>query len=127
MVYQGIPLVNLTECEIRSVLFGPPGQVEEWNLTSALMLCLQPILPRRHRKRQNTTSPMRTAPARTPTVMPATTLEVTPVRSGLDVFVVVFSIAGSVCRMVVYVVSVTVIDSQRVVLTMDRPVVDSVV
>jgi hypothetical protein len=25
--------VNLTECEIRSVLFGPHGRVEEWNLT----------------------------------------------------------------------------------------------
>jgi hypothetical protein len=30
MVYQGIPLVNLTGCEIRSVLFGPDGRVEEW-------------------------------------------------------------------------------------------------
>jgi hypothetical protein len=28
--------VNLTECEIRSVLFGPYGRVEEWNLTNAL-------------------------------------------------------------------------------------------
>jgi hypothetical protein len=26
--------VNLTECEIRSVLFGPHGRVEEWNLTA---------------------------------------------------------------------------------------------
>jgi hypothetical protein len=34
MVYQGIPLVNLTECEIRSVLFGLDGRVEEWNLTT---------------------------------------------------------------------------------------------
>jgi hypothetical protein len=25
--------MNLTECEIRSVLFGPYGRVEEWNLT----------------------------------------------------------------------------------------------
>jgi hypothetical protein len=25
--------VNLTECEIRSVLFGLHGRVEEWNLT----------------------------------------------------------------------------------------------
>jgi hypothetical protein len=25
--------MNLTECEIRSVLFGPHGRVEEWNLT----------------------------------------------------------------------------------------------
>jgi hypothetical protein len=25
--------VNLTECEIRSVLFGPHGRAEEWNLT----------------------------------------------------------------------------------------------
>jgi hypothetical protein len=115
MVYKGIPLVYLTECEIRSVLFGPPGQVEEWNLTSALMLCLQPILPRRHRK--NMTSPMRTAPARTPPIMPPTASEVTPVRSGLGVFVVVFSIAGSV----------KVMGSQRVLLTMDRPVVNSVV
>jgi hypothetical protein len=24
--------VNLIECEIRSVLFGPYGRVEEWNL-----------------------------------------------------------------------------------------------
>jgi hypothetical protein len=33
MAYQGIPLMNLTGCEIRSVLFGPNGRVEEWNLT----------------------------------------------------------------------------------------------
>jgi hypothetical protein len=26
--------VNLTECEICSVLFGPHGRVEEWNLTA---------------------------------------------------------------------------------------------
>jgi hypothetical protein len=32
MVHQGISLVNLTECEIRSIHFGPHG-VEEWNLT----------------------------------------------------------------------------------------------
>jgi hypothetical protein len=32
MVYQGIPLVNLTGCEIRSVLFGLNRRVEEWNL-----------------------------------------------------------------------------------------------
>ena len=35
-VYQGIPLVNLAECEIRSVLFGPHGRVEEWNLTPGI-------------------------------------------------------------------------------------------
>jgi hypothetical protein len=29
--------VNLTECEIRSVLFGPYGRVEEWNLTRTLI------------------------------------------------------------------------------------------
>jgi hypothetical protein len=27
-------LINLTKCEIRSVLFGPHGRVEEWNLTN---------------------------------------------------------------------------------------------
>jgi hypothetical protein len=34
MVYQGIPLVNLTGCEICSVLFGLDDRVEEWNLTT---------------------------------------------------------------------------------------------
>jgi hypothetical protein len=34
MAYQGIPLMNLTGCEIRSLLFGPNGRVEEWNLTA---------------------------------------------------------------------------------------------
>jgi hypothetical protein len=29
--------VNLTSCEIRSVLFGPNGRVEEWNLTRSLV------------------------------------------------------------------------------------------
>jgi hypothetical protein len=29
--------MNLTECEIRSVLFGPYGRVEEWNLTIIVM------------------------------------------------------------------------------------------
>jgi hypothetical protein len=38
MVYQGIPLVNLTHCEIRFVLFGPDGRVKEWNLTIGLRL-----------------------------------------------------------------------------------------
>jgi hypothetical protein len=33
--------VNLTECEIRSVLFGPHGRVEEWNLTSNLEATLE--------------------------------------------------------------------------------------
>jgi hypothetical protein len=32
--------MNLTECEIRSVLFGPYGRVEEWNLT---VVCFQPL------------------------------------------------------------------------------------
>jgi hypothetical protein len=36
MVYQGIPLVNLADCEIRSVLFGLRGRVEEWNLMSGM-------------------------------------------------------------------------------------------
>jgi hypothetical protein len=31
--YYGILLVNLADCEIRSVLFGLRGRVEEWNLT----------------------------------------------------------------------------------------------
>jgi hypothetical protein len=30
----GIPLVNLTGCEIRFVLFGPDGRVTEWSLTT---------------------------------------------------------------------------------------------
>jgi uncharacterized membrane protein YedE/YeeE len=40
MVYQGIPLVNLTGCEIRSVLFGLDGRVEEWNLTVSIIVSL---------------------------------------------------------------------------------------
>jgi hypothetical protein len=35
--------VNLTECEIRSVLFGPHGRVEEWNLTAGY--CRSATLP----------------------------------------------------------------------------------
>jgi hypothetical protein len=38
MIYQGIPLANLTGCEIRSVLFGLDGRVKEWNLTIGLRL-----------------------------------------------------------------------------------------
>jgi hypothetical protein len=34
--HNSIPLVNLTGCEIRSVLFGLDGRVEEWNLTDGL-------------------------------------------------------------------------------------------
>jgi hypothetical protein len=30
----GTPLVNLTGCEIRFVLFGPDGRVTEWSLTT---------------------------------------------------------------------------------------------
>jgi hypothetical protein len=37
----GTPLVNLTGCEIRFVLFGPDGRVTEWSLTpeSSFVCC----------------------------------------------------------------------------------------
>jgi hypothetical protein len=38
--------MNLTEYEIRSVLFGPHGRVEEWNLTLLSYLCKLIILRR---------------------------------------------------------------------------------
>jgi len=40
-VYQGIPLVNLAECEIRSVLFGPHGNtlIYAWSWQTRPKMC----------------------------------------------------------------------------------------
>src|SRR5437868_7449148 len=51
-VYQGIPLVNLTLCEIRSLFFGPHGRMEEWNLAFFLMSVIGFVSAKENRRRR---------------------------------------------------------------------------